>query len=105
MGRGRRSNKRPWGGEHVPLDMERLGSLPRQESGPDGEDFHVRTVRGSSKTYRCPGCDQEILPGTQHVVAWPTEHIWGADASAESRRHWHTSCWRQRGNRAPTRRR
>ena len=23
------------------------------------------------KTYRCPGCDQEIRPATPHVVSWP----------------------------------
>lgn len=105
MARSRRSGKRPYSGGHVPLDMDRLGSLPRQEAGPDGEDFKVRTVRGSDKTYRCPGCDQEIGPGTSHVVAWPAEHIWGTEAGAQDRRHWHTACWRARGTRRPTRRR
>ena len=28
-------------------------------------------ARRRPKTYRCPGCDQVILPGTPHVVAWP----------------------------------
>ena len=36
----------------------------------------IRLVPGaaSTKTYRCPGCDQEIPPGTAHLVAWPAGH-------------------------------
>ena len=46
----------------------------RAESWPDG-DWMVRQIPGAAATkeYRCPGCDQEILPGTPHVVAWPAE--------------------------------
>ena len=64
-------------------------------------DFRVRHLTGetSTKTYRCPGCDQEIKPGVPHVVVWPLEEIW-ADAD---RRHWHVSCWRAREHRRPTR--
>ncbi len=44
------------------------------EEAADG-DWVVRSVMGAAasglKTYRCPGCDQEISPGTPHVVAWP----------------------------------
>ena len=38
-----------------------------------GEPWVVRPIRGSSstKTYRCPGCDQEIPPATPHMVVWP----------------------------------
>lgn len=74
---------------------------PRQdvlEEHPDG-DFYVRPITGSSstKTYRCPGCDHEIVPATPHIVAWP------ADRGAEERRHWHTACWKARARRGPTR--
>jgi hypothetical protein len=64
-------------------------------------DFRVRHLTGetSTKTYRCPGCDQEIKPGTAHVVVWPLEEFW-ADGD---RRHWHASCWKARQNRRPTR--
>ena len=33
----------------------------------------VRSLTGAAtgKTYRCPGCDQEIRLGTPHVVTWP----------------------------------
>ena len=63
----------------------------RVESWPDG-DWVVRRVPGaaSGKAYRCPGCDQELYPGTAHVVVWPTH------AGVADRRHWHTVCWQRR---------
>jgi len=66
--------------------------MSRTERGPGGEDYTVREVPGSDKSYRCPGCDQIITPGLGHVVAWPNEHLLGA--GVDERRHWHTSCWR-----------
>jgi hypothetical protein len=52
------------------------------------EDVTVRAVSGQTgKTYRCPGCNQEIPPGTPHLVVASGEDI-------EGRRHWHTPCWR-----------
>ncbi|HEX3593155.1 MAG TPA: hypothetical protein VHV74_26315 [Pseudonocardiaceae bacterium] len=66
---------------------------------PEGQ-WLVRQVPASSatKTYRCPGCDHEILPGTSHVVAWPAlEH-----GSVSDRRHWHSGCWNARERRGPT---
>lgn len=80
---------------------------PRPEGGrrafEDVEDaadgvWYVRHVAGDAgKTYRCPGCDQEVRPGVPHVVAWPAEGFGGA----EHRRHWHAACWRARTRRAP----
>jgi hypothetical protein len=57
-------------------------------AAPAPEGWQVRVVQpaGALKQYRCPGCEQEIRPGTKHVVAWP-EH------DPEARRHWHTPCW------------
>ena len=43
----------------------------RVESWPDGDWVVRRVPAGAAKAYRCPGCDQEIAPGTPHVVAWP----------------------------------
>ncbi|MBV9206225.1 MAG: ATP/GTP-binding protein [Actinobacteria bacterium] len=76
--------------------------LERVESWPDG-DWTVRPVpgAGSAKAYRCPGCDQEILPGTPHVVAWPADGLPGGGAGVQDRRHWHTSCWQHRLRRGP----
>jgi hypothetical protein len=82
----------------------------RRESGRDGEpgDWFVRSVTGAAatKTYRCPGCDQEIMSGTPHMVVWPDD---GADvvlnetggSGLRDRRHWHTACWSSRDRRAP----
>jgi hypothetical protein len=69
----------------APLGPERI------EDWPDG-DWVVRPVPGAAaaKAYRCPGCDQELYPGTAHVVTWPTH------AGANARRHWHAACWQRR---------
>jgi hypothetical protein len=69
----------------------------RTETWPDGE-WVVRPVSGAATTkgYRCPGCDQEIVPGTPHVVAWPADWVTGAQQGVEQRRHWHTACWQHR---------
>ncbi len=102
MPSGRRSAKRPYATEHVPVDVERVRGGRSSESGPDGS-WTVQRVGGSDRTYRCPGCDQEILPGTAHVVAWSDDGLFGPDAALADRRHWHTSCWQSRRHRRPTR--
>jgi hypothetical protein len=64
----------------------------------DGE-WMVRQIFGGAavKTYRCPGCVQEIRPGVAHIVAWPADER----GDASDRRHWHTGCWRARDRRGP----
>ncbi|MGF7125197.1 ATP/GTP-binding protein [Rhodococcus sp. BE178] len=79
-------------------------AVAREESGPSGYDderFMVRQIPGAraTKTYRCPGCDQEVRPGVAHVVAWPSD-----SGGADDRRHWHTGCWAGRRTRGLTRR-
>jgi hypothetical protein len=71
------------------------------ESAPDG-DWVIRAVPGgaATKTYRCPGCDQEIRPGIAHVVVWPAYA-----PGPEERRHWHRPCWEGRLRRHVSRRR
>ena len=66
--------------------------MRRIELGPDGHDYDVRAIAATraTKTYRCPGCDQEIRPVTAHVVAWPSDV---GESSGDDRRHWHTGCW------------
>jgi len=97
MPSSRRSSKRPWG-EHRELDLDRARGGTRAESAPDG-DWTVRTIAASEKTYACPGCRQEIPPGTAHVVAWRRDHVLGDDAAVADRRHWHSSCWQNRARR------
>jgi hypothetical protein len=88
---------KPGGDEEAPL---RLGP-ERAESAPDG-DWVIRAVPGAAatKTYRCPGCDQEIPAGTAHVVVWPA-----FTPGVTERRHWHSACWERRlRRRGPARR-
>lgn len=46
------------------------------------------------KYYTCPGCGQEIAPGTAHLVAWRADGLMGEADDIAARRHWHTHCWR-----------
>jgi hypothetical protein len=64
----------------------------------DDEDIELRFVQPfqASKTYRCPGCNQDIPPGTGHMVAVPKD-------DPGSRRHWHRGCWNHRRRRRPGR--
>ncbi|WP_280827366.1 hypothetical protein [Mycobacterium sp. OTB74] len=92
-GNGRRDERRE------PPPLPSVFGPRRIETGADGYEYEVRQVSGSRavKTYRCPGCDHEIRPGTAHLVALRVGDV-------EDRRHWHTPCWTNRGNRGPTRR-
>ncbi|MGV0646104.1 hypothetical protein [Mycolicibacterium sp. XJ879] len=91
---GRPSRRRP--APSTPMPVPR-----RIEIGPDGYEYEVRPVPASraTKTYRCPGCDHEIQPGTPHLVVFPAE----GGGAIEDRRHWHTPCWTHRNTRSPTR--
>jgi len=100
MPSGRRSTKRPYQAEHIPIDGDRSRGGRRTESGPDG-DWTVQQVGASDRPYRCPGCDQLVLPGTAHVVAWASDGLFGPDAALADRRHWHTACWSARTRRRP----
>ena len=78
-----------------------LGWWSGTEEHADGT-WTVRRIGGDAagKTYRCPGCQQEIRPGTPHVVAWRAEEPVGPFGGPEDRRHWHTPCWAARGRRS-----
>jgi hypothetical protein len=99
----RRSGKRPYAAEHVPLGLDRVHGGRTSEEAADGA-WTVQRVGGSDRTFRCPGCDQEIAPGTPHVVAWRSDGLFGPDSALADRRHWHSACWSARHRRGPTRR-
>ncbi|MGH8994180.1 MAG: hypothetical protein ACRDYV_06960 [Acidimicrobiia bacterium] len=67
-------------------------AAPRRKSpgvpAPEPGEVDVRHVQPyeALKTYRCPGCDHEIPPGTGHKVVVPR-------ADPDLRRHWHNGCW------------
>ncbi|HEU5111657.1 MAG TPA: hypothetical protein VFT95_24220 [Micromonosporaceae bacterium] len=82
------------------LDPDRVRrGVDAVQEWSDGE-WRVRAIPGgaATKTYRCPGCDQEIRPGVPHLVAWPAD----GRGDLTDRRHWHKGCWRARDRRAPT---
>ncbi len=84
------------GREHRPLNLDALRGVRRSEAGPGGGDYQVQYVRGSEKAYVCPGCLQQVSPGTEHVVVWPEEAAFGHAQGVEARRHWHRECWRRK---------
>lgn len=90
-----RRAKRPRAPLNAGADSDAGLGPPETQEWPDG-DWVVRQVPGAAaaKVYRCPGCDQELMPGTAHVV------VWRADArDAADRRHWHNLCWQRRPRR------
>ncbi len=95
MPSGRRSSKRPYGQPHPDLDVDRLraGGSARVETGPGGEEYFVAVPRPSDRTFTCPGCSRDIPGDQQHIVAWATGGLFGEEAAAAARRHWHTACW------------
>jgi hypothetical protein len=67
-------------------------------SGSDPE-WMVHHIPGEQavKSYRCPGCDHKINPGTAHTVVLPA----GQKGVSADRRHWHSGCWTARWRREP----
>lgn len=107
---GSRPHRDPSARMGAELDLERVRrGVDAVESW--GQDrWRVRQIPGSAavKTYRCPGCDQEVRPGVPHLVVWPADDPAGVDrfggfGGEADRRHWHTGCWRARDRRRPTR--
>ncbi|WP_369053782.1 hypothetical protein [Kineococcus terrestris] len=74
--------------------------VDRTVAGPDGE-WVVRELRGSGsgKTYRCPGCAQELPASTPHVLVWPARGTFSPAGGLDERRHWHRACFQARHRR------
>lgn len=79
--------------------VARLQRLSRDVVEYAGQAWTVRRVRGndSGRSYRCPGCQQEVSAAVPHTVVWPSEAMRGVD----NRRHWHIPCWDSRDRRRP----
>jgi hypothetical protein len=94
-----RKNHRRYDDTAFDVEKARRG-VERIVSSPDGQ-WSVRhiAIGGAPKTYRCPGCNQEIPSGVAHVVAWPADER----GDLSDRRHWHTGCWKARDRRGPSR--
>ena len=64
--------------------------------GSGAAQIHRIQPYQADKIYICPGCNQEIRPGTGHLVVVPV-------SDPSSRRHWHSPCWEHRGAAPPHR--
>jgi len=66
----------------------------RTETRRDGL-WNVQSVAAASalKYYTCPGCGQQIAPGTAHIVSWRADGLMGEADDLAARRHWHSHCW------------
>lgn len=80
-----------------PLNVTAAMGGVSYQSGGDGTQYKVRRIAKAAKTYRCPGCNGIIAVGESHEVVWTEDTILGAQFGIDSRRHWHTSCWKHRG--------
>lgn len=62
------------------------------------DDYEVRAIQpyAARKTYLCPGCNHDIVPGVGHLVVVPLD-------APDLRRHWHYACWHNRNKRRPGR--
>jgi len=69
----------------APETLERPRGVAPEWAQLDGATVQAVSGEGG-KTYRCPGCHQEIRPGTPHLVVV-------AEGDLEGRRHWHSPCW------------
>ncbi|HEY6739618.1 MAG TPA: hypothetical protein VI076_12295 [Actinopolymorphaceae bacterium] len=98
----RKARRRPSGRSPAESARPLFGGHESVEEWPDGS-WVVRRISGSASTkpYRCPGCDQLIMPATPHIVSWPVEARSFDARGIDERRHWHTACWRARQRRRP----
>lgn len=44
---------------------------PGVERAEDGWVVRSLSASASGRSYRCPGCDQELTAAAAHVVVWP----------------------------------
>ncbi|MFZ0529113.1 MAG: hypothetical protein WAL91_01080 [Propionicimonas sp.] len=88
--------KRPSKHLRAPRPLTSTG-FARLVTKQDGE-WMVQSMPADAagKTYLCPGCNQQVHPGTSHLVAWPRIASIGSASAVDERRHWHTACWQRR---------
>ena len=82
-----------------PLNVRAAMGGVKHEVGRDGAEYKVLHIPEAAKRYVCPGCGGAIGVGEAHEVAWTEDTVLGSQFGIDSRRHWHTSCWRHRGRR------
>lgn len=77
-------------------DLTRLLTGWRRTEVRRGVAWNVQPVSAAQaqKSYLCPGCGQEIVPGVGHLVVWRADGVLGDAADIAARRHWHSHCWK-----------
>lgn len=83
-------------GEAQPTDLNHaLFGMKRTQTKRDGL-WNVQSIAAASaaKSYTCPGCGTQVLPGTPHIVAWRADGLMGEAQDLAARRHWHSHCWK-----------
>lgn len=90
---GRPSGTKATGGKRSPKRGPKR-KPPRTPDPSDTADAEVRFVQPyqATKSYICPGCNQDIPSGMGHLVAVPPD-------APDLRRHWHRGCWNNRQSR------
>ncbi len=96
MPRSNRPRGRKTGADDEARDLSALTSGWRRTEVRRGLTWNVQPVSAlqAVKSYSCPGCGLEIVPGTAHLVTWRADGLMGDEADIAARRHWHTHCWR-----------
>jgi len=63
---------------------------PGDAAAPAWAEIAGHEVRraAAAKAYVCPGCEHAVRIGVWHLVVVPGD-------DPDSRRHWHTECWRK----------
>jgi len=91
--RGPRSGR---GGDDEAYDITRalFGSLHSESRRGGLWNVQSISAASASKTYICPGCGLDIVPGTPHLVAWRADGLMGEADDLAARRHWHPHCWK-----------
>ena len=90
-----RANRRRSDG-HGDDSFERLLSGWKRSETRRGVQWTVQPVSAAAaaKSYVCPGCGRDVVPGSAHLVVWRADGVLGDAADLDGRRHWHTACWR-----------
>ncbi|MFJ3392207.1 hypothetical protein [Leifsonia aquatica] len=76
--------------------LDRLMAGWRRTETRRGAEWNVQPVSAAQaqKSYVCPGCGRDIVPGVAHLVAWRADGVLGDSADLAARRHWHEACWK-----------